>query len=274
MIHNTFKQWLQERRQPVPLGTWAMSASDACAEALAYVGFDFMVIDMEHVPLEMVDAIGLLRTLAGTPMGKSQPIVRLAWNDPILVKRILDGGAQTIMFPFIQNEQEAEQAVRSTKYIKDGNNGFRGVAAVHRASLYGAIPDYLQVANESIAVILQIETLQALSRLDKIAKVPGVDAIFIGPGDISANMGYLGQVGHAEVQKVLQDAARQCKALNVPCGIVGATPEMVRRYVDWGYDFVAIGSDMSMLTSKARENIALVRATDTPTQANMSNSAY
>ncbi len=274
MLNNTFKTWLKTGRKTAPLGTWAMSASNTCAEALAYTGFDFLVIDMEHAPIDVIEAISLLRTLAGTPLGRSQPIVRLAWNDPILVKRMLDGGAQTLMFPFIQNEIEAKQAVQSTRYPKDNNQGFRGVAAVHRGSLYGAIPDYLNTANDHITVILQIETISAFKNLSKIAQVPGVDAIFIGPGDISADMGFLGQVGHPEVQALLQEVPKQCRDLNMPCGIVGATPEMVKRYIEWGYDFVAIGSDISLLTSKAKENIALIRGADETQTESKNNSVY
>lgn len=267
LLHNQFKQWLQQQRQPVPVGTWMMTASAAVSEALGFAGFDFLVLDMEHVPVDSADAVTLLRTLAGTPVNQGQVVVRLPWNDPIIVKRMLDGGATTLMFPFIQNAQEAAAAVASTRYPIADNGGTRGCAAVHRGSRYGQLPDYLQQANAANCVIVQIETPEALERLPEIAAVEGVDAIFIGPGDLSANMGHLGNVAHPDVQSALQQGVTLCHQLGKPCGIVLGNPEMVRGAIAMGYDFVAIGSDMSMLLARAREQLAAVRGDNVQTQS-------
>lgn len=258
-LENTFKSWLQQRRQPVPLGTWMMTGSPAVAEAMGYVGFDFLVLDTEHVPVDSADAISIMRALAGTPTREGQVVVRLPWNDPIIVKRMLDGGVHTLMFPFIQNAEEARQAVASTRYPLNGNGGTRGVAAVHRGSRFGAIPDYLKKANAANCVILQIETPEALSKLPEIAEVDGVDAIFVGPGDLSANMGHIGDIAHPEVKTALQHAVKVCHAANKPCGIVLGTPELVAEAISWGYDYVAVASDMSMLLARARDQIATIR---------------
>ncbi|WP_220789301.1 HpcH/HpaI aldolase family protein [Craterilacuibacter sinensis] len=256
---NQFKAWMQERRKPVPLGTWMMTHSAQVSEAMGFAGFDFLVLDMEHVPVDSADAVTIMRALEGTPTKGGQIVVRLPWNDPIIVKRLLDGGATTLMFPFIQNADEARSAVASTRYPLDGNGGTRGCAAVHRASRYGAIPNYLKTANDSVCTIMQIETPEALANIPAIAAVEGVDAVFIGPGDLSANMGYLGNIANEDVRHALKTGVDAVHAAGKPCGIVLGNPEMVRWAIELGYDFVAIGSDMSMLLARAKEQIAAVR---------------
>jgi 2-keto-3-deoxy-L-rhamnonate aldolase RhmA len=248
---NRFKRAL--RGPTAPLGTWLMSAAPATAEALGCAGFDFLVVDTEHVPLDATQTIEMLRTIAGTP---ASAVTRVAWNDPVLVKRALDAGAQSLMFPFVQDAEEARRAVASTRYPPDGT---RGVAAMHRASRYATVPDYLRRAGEEIAVVVQVETPAALDAIPAIAAVPGVDSIFVGPGDLSAAMGHLGDIAHADVQAALARAAGACRAANVPCGIVGPNPVMVRRFLDYGYTWVAVGSDMSMMVGRAGEWLGELR---------------
>lgn len=250
---NPFKLWLRGAGPRPPLGTWLMSAATAPAEAIGFCGFDFVVIDMEHVPVDVPQVADLLRAVAGTP---AQTIVRLPWNDQVMVKRVLDAGAQTLMFPYVQTAQEAQRAVSFTRYPPQG---VRGVAAIHRASRYGRVDGYLKQANEHICVIVQLETPQALQELPAIAAVPGVDALFVGPGDLSASMGRLGEVAHPEVQAALADAARAAREHNKPIGIVGQSPEVVRRLLAYGYDFAAVGSDMSMMTTRAVEFLTELR---------------
>ncbi len=256
---NRFKQAL--RAGPPPLGTWLMSGAPATAEALGCAGFDFLVLDTEHVPLDAAQTIEILRTIAGTP---ATAVTRVAWNDMVLVKRALDAGAQSLMFPFIQNADEARRAVAYTRYPPDG---IRGVAAMHRASRYATVPDYLRHAGSQIAVILQVETPAALDAMPAIAAVDGVDSIFVGPGDLSAAMGHLGDIAHADVHAALERAARTCRDLGMPCGIVGPNPAMVQRFLDYGYSWVAIGSDMSMMTGRAGEWLGQLRKTAAPPAA-------
>ena len=128
------------------------------AEAMGFCGFDFLVLDMEHVPIEVAEAISLLRAIAGTP---AEAVVRLSWNDQVLVKRMLDAGARSLMFPFIQTVEEARAAVSYTQYPP---HGIRGMAGIHRGSRYGRTPDYFKTAGEQIAVILQLETPEAVER--------------------------------------------------------------------------------------------------------------
>ncbi len=245
MPSNTFKQALLDGR--IVYGTWLMSGAPSTAEALGCAGFDFLVVDMEHVPVDTPEMIEILRTLAGTP---AQAVVRLPWNDMVMVKRALDGGAQNVMMPFVQNADEARRAVSYTRYPPEG---IRGVAAMHRASRYATIPNYLKDAGTQISVTVQIETLSALEQLPQIAAVPGVDSIFVGPGDLSASMGFLGDIGRAEVQDKLKQAAQMCKQLSKPCGIVGPNPEMVGKFLEYGYTWVAVASDMGLMVGRAQE---------------------
>lgn len=250
---NPFKRWLRGEGPKPPLGTWLMSGAPSTAEALGFAGFDFLVVDMEHAPVDVPQAIGLLQTIAGTP---AVPIVRLPWNDQVLVKRVMDAGAQTLMFPFVQNAEEARRAVSYTRYPPDG---VRGVAGMHRASRYGRAEAYLKRANEEVCVILQLETPEAVAALPEIAEVPGVDAVFVGPGDLSAAMGYLGNIGAPEVQEALAAAAEAAHRHGLPVGIVGPSPEMVRTFIGYGYDFTAIASDMALMMSRAVEVLTALR---------------
>jgi 4-hydroxy-2-oxoheptanedioate aldolase len=265
-IENRFKGWLKGQGPRPPLGTWLMAAAPATAEAMGYTGFDFLVVDMEHVPIEFSDLASILRAIGCTP---ADAVVRLAWNDQLLVKRALDAGAQTIMLPFVQNAEEARQAVSFAKYPPEG---VRGVAAIHRGSRFGRVTNYLKRANDEIAVIVQLETPEAIERLPEIASVPGVDALFVGPGDLSAAMGHIGNIGHPEVQTLIEKAAKDSHAAGKPVGIVGPNPDMVRRFIGYGYDFAAIGSDIAMMTGRASDWLGILR--DQPVQAAAPAAAY
>jgi 2-dehydro-3-deoxyglucarate aldolase/4-hydroxy-2-oxoheptanedioate aldolase len=253
MHPNRFKAWLSERPEQRPLGTWLMSGAPATAEAMGFCGFDFLVLDMEHVPIDLGETIGLLRAIAGTP---AEALVRLPWNDQVLVKRVLDAGARSVMFPFIQTAEEARRAVSYTRYPPDG---VRGVAAIHRGSRYGRVPDYLKTAGDGITVVMQLETPAAVERTAEIAAVDGCDALFLGPGDLSASMGRIGDIGHPEVQALIARAAELAHAAGKPIGIVGPNPEMVGRFLDYGYDWAAVASDMAMMTGRAVEWVAAMR---------------
>jgi 2-dehydro-3-deoxyglucarate aldolase/4-hydroxy-2-oxoheptanedioate aldolase len=187
--------------------------------------------------------------------------VRPPWNDMVMVKRAMDAGAQTLLFPYVQNADEARRAVASTRYPPEGT---RGVAGTHRASRFGTIGDYVRSAASEVCVIVQIETAFAVDQLEAIAAVPGVDSIFVGPADLSASMGHLGDVAHADVQAKLADAAKRSRAAGKPCGIVGGTPEQVARFLEYGYSWVAVASDMAMMVGRANEFLAKVRGSVAP----------
>ena len=253
---NGFKHMLAAGKPQ--FGAWLMSAAPSTAEALGCVGYDFLVVDMEHVPVDTPQMIELLRAVAGTP---ASPVTRVPWNDAVMVKRALDAGAQTLMFPFVQDEREAARAVAATRYPPDG---IRGAAGTHRGSRYGTIPDYFKIAARELCVIVQVETKHAVERIAAIAAVPGVDTIFVGPGDLSASMGHLGDVAHADVQAQLAHAAAECTRLGKPCGILAANPDMAARFAGYGYSWIAIGSDMSMMVTRAQEWLAKARGIAPP----------
>jgi 4-hydroxy-2-oxoheptanedioate aldolase len=251
-ITNRFKRRLAAGPS-APLGSWLMAAAPATAEAMGHVGFDFLVVDMEHVPIDLGDLAHILRAIGCTG---AAPVVRLPWNDQVTIKRVLDLGAETLMVPFVETAEEARAAVSFAQYPP---HGVRGVAAVHRASRFGRASDYLARAGEETFVIVQLETPQAIARLPEIAAVEGVDALFVGPGDLSAAMGRMGQVGHPEVQALIAEAARGAKAAGKPIGIVGPNPEMVARFLDYGYSFAAIASDVAMMTGRAADWLGTLR---------------
>ena len=247
MTANAFKAAVLDARGRPAIGSWLMSASAAVAEAMGHCGFDFLVVDMEHSPLHVANTMDVLRALAGTP---TAPLVRLAGHDQVTVKQVLDAGATSLMFPFVQTAEQARAAVSYTRYPPAG---VRGVAAMHRASRYGHAPDYLRTANEGIAVVIQLETPQAIERLEEIAAVPGVDSLFVGPGDLAAALGHIGDIGHEEVQELIARAAASARTAGKPIGIVGGNPSMVRRFLDYGYTWSAVSSDLAMLTGRAAE---------------------
>ena len=255
-LNNPFHELLA--RPAIPLGTWLMSGNSASAEAMGCVGFDWLVVDMEHVPVDYRDAYQILQAVAGTA---AHPVVRLAWNDGVMVKRALDIGAQTLMFPFVQSAEDARRAVASTRYPRAGQAvpGTRGFAAMHRGSRYGTIADYANRANDAISCLIQLETPAALEQLEAIAAVEGVDALFIGPGDLSATMGLIGNMAHPDLQAALKNAAQRARAVGKPIGIVGPTPEMVQQFIDYGYHYVAVASDMGMMMRQASAFFAALK---------------
>ena len=259
MTVNAFTAAVLERTDRPAIGSWLMSASAAVAEAMGHSGFDFLVVDMEHSPLSVATAIELLRALAGTA---AAPLVRLASADPVRVKQVLDAGAASVMFPFIQSAEQARAAVAYTRYPPAG---VRGVAGMHRGSRYGHTRDYLRTANEGIAVVVQLETPEAIDQLEPIAAVPGVDALFVGPGDLAAALGHIGDIGHAQVQALIARAAARARAVGKPIGIVGGDPQMVRRFLDYGYHWSAVSSDLALLTGRAAEWLEVLAQRQRPT---------
>jgi 2-keto-3-deoxy-L-rhamnonate aldolase RhmA len=199
------------------VGSWLMSASPLVAEAMGCAGFDWAVVDMEHTPLDQMEVIHLLQAIAGTPM---VPITRVPWNDTVMVKRVLDAGAQTIMFPFVQTVAEAQKAVAAAKYPP---HGVRGMAGMSRGSRFGTVKDYFKVANDAVSVVVQIESPEAMARVHDIASVEGVDSLFFGPGDLSGAMGHIGNLMHEDVIQLMSDGVKRCHAAGKPVGTVGGT---------------------------------------------------
>ena|ERR1041384_4968723 len=240
---NAFKHAIAAGKPQI--GLWSSLCSNIVAEVIGAAGFDWIVLDSEHSPNEIPN---LMSQLQAMQQGTATPVVRPAWNDAVLAKRALDIGAQTLLFPYVQNVEEAKRAVASTFYPPQG---IRGVAVATRAGRYGRTPGYLTKANAEICVLVQVETRAALNELDAIAMVDGVDGVFIGPSDLAASFGHLGNPQHPDVQKAIQDAVSRLKKLGKPAGILTSNEEEARRYIEWGYVFVAVGSDIGLLRQSA-----------------------
>ena len=242
---NAFKHALAQGK--LQIGLWSSLCSNIAAEIISESGFDWMLLDTEHSPNEIPDLVQQLQAMQRAS-STATPIVRPAWNDAVLIKRILDIGAQSVLIPYVQNADEARAAVASTRYPP---KGIRGVSVAARASRYGRTPGYLTKANDEICVLVQVETRAALSELDAIARVEGVDGVFIGPSDLAASLGHLGNPQHPDVQKVIEECARRLRALGKPAGILTGNDEEIRRYIGWGYQFVAVGADVGILRGAA-----------------------
>jgi len=236
---NLFKHAIAAGR--LQIGLWSSLASNIAAEVVSDAGFDWILFDTEHSPNEIP---GLLGQMQAAARGTASAIVRPAWNDAVLIKRVLDIGAQSILVPYVQNAAEARRAVAAVRYPPAG---IRGVAAASRASRYGRVTDYLKRADGEICLLVQVETRTALDALEAIAAVDGVDGVFIGPSDLSASFGHIGNPQHAEVQAALEQSVNRLKAVGKPAGILTLSEEEARRYIGWGYTFVAVGSDIGLL---------------------------
>ena len=244
---NTFKQAIRAGRQQI--GLWVSLASAYSAEIVAGSGFDWLLLDGEHSPN---DPPRILEQLHAASAYDVSAIVRPAWNEKVLIKRYLDVGCQSFLVPYVQSAEEARAAVEAVRYPP---HGVRGVAGTTRASRFGRIADYARRAEEEICMLVQIETRAGLDALEAIAKTDGIDGVFIGPADLAAGLGHLGEIGHAEVQSAIRDAIARIKACGKPAGILATDEASSRRYMEWGTTFTAVGMD-AMILAKETEKLA------------------
>jgi 4-hydroxy-2-oxoheptanedioate aldolase len=236
---NTFKHALAAGKPQI--GLWLSLASNYSAEVCAGSGFDWLLLDTEHSPNEIDMVLGQLQAIAPYP---SHAVVRVAWNDPVIVKRTLDVGAQTLLFPFVQDAAEAARAVAATRYPP---RGIRGVAGTTRATRFGRVKDYAKRAHEETCVLVQVETQEAVDAIESIAKVDGVDGIFIGPADYHASLGHTGETANPAVLPKIDDAIRRIRAAGKAPGILTPDEKLARRYLELGALFVAVGADVGLL---------------------------
>jgi 4-hydroxy-2-oxoheptanedioate aldolase len=240
---NRFKAAL--RAGEPQIGLWSALCSNIVAEIIAGAGFDWIVIDTEHGPNEIPGVLAQLQAMA---KGTAEPVVRCAWNDAVMIKRILEVGGRSLLVPFVQNAGDARQAVAAARYPP---RGVRGFSAAPRANLYGRVADYHLHAHEDTCVLVQVETRAALGEIEAIASVDGVDGIFIGPGDLAADLGHLADPGHADVQAAIADSCSRIRAAGKPAGILASKPDDPARYLEMGFTFVAVGSDVGVLARGA-----------------------
>lgn len=240
---NHFKHAIQSGHRQI--GLWSHLCSNISTEILAGCGYDWLLLDMEHSPNELPAILGQLQAMSG---GSATPIVRPPWNDMVTLKRLLDIGVQTVLIPYVQSEQEARDAVAFTRYPPHGVRGFAGAP---RASGYGRVKDYAHRCNDELCVLVQVETVQGLQNLEAIARVDGIDGVFVGPGDLAAALGHLANPKHPDVLAAVEDAIARIRACGKPAGILTGDEELARRYVELGCLFVAVGADQNVLRNGA-----------------------
>lgn len=238
------------------IGLWSTLASPYVTEMLAGSGFDWMLLDTEHTPSDVPLMLQQLQALDAEPARHTAAVVRPAWNDPVLIKRYLDIGAQTLLLPFVQNADEARAAVAATRYAPQGARGMGGSV---RASRFGRDTAYAHGAAQELCVLVQVETAEALTHIEAIAAVPGVDGIFIGPADLAASMGHAGQSGHPEVRAAIAEAITRIRAAGRAPGILVTDEAWARECLDQGALFVAVGIDMLLLRQAADALAARLR---------------
>jgi 4-hydroxy-2-oxoheptanedioate aldolase len=244
---NNFKRSLAAGRQQI--GLWVSLASAYSAELVAGSGFDWLLIDTEHSPNEVDNTLLQLQAVAPYPVSA---IVRPAWNDKVLIKRHLDIGAQTLLVPYVGNAAEAAAAVSAVRFPP---HGVRGVAGTTRASRYGRVADYARRAAQEICLLVQVETREGLDNLEAIARTDGIDGVFIGPADLAAGLGHLGDIPHAEVQSAIRDGIARIRKCGKGAGILATDEPTARRYMEWGTTFTAVGLD-AMILAQETEKLA------------------
>ncbi len=242
---NPFKKALHEGKQQI--GCWAGFADPYATEVLATANFDWLVIDGEHAPNDIRSLMAQLAILDGK---HSHPVVRLPVGNDWLIKQALDIGAQTLLIPMVETAEQARDLVRASLYPPHGIRG--SGAALARASRFSDIPDYVKTANDQIMVIPQVETVKGMQNLEEILKVDGIDAVFIGPSDLAADMGYLGDTTQQQVQDTIKAAIMVIAAAGKSPGILAVEDAAARRYAEWGAKFIAVGIDVVMLAKTAR----------------------
>lgn len=248
MYSNTGKQRLL--RGEKLSASWVQMASPIACEIMAQAGFDILVIDAEHAPIDPINMVSLLHACQGYP---AMPMARAPWNDLVAIKRLLDCGVQGLHIPYVSTPEEALHAVRACKYPPQGN---RGIAGSPRACGYGQNRgQYLQRANDELLIMLAIETPEGVANVEKLMAVEGVDGIFIGPMDLSTTMGYFGQPNHPEVQKLIRTAEEKILAAGKLMGTTAGNAAAAQALYERGYSYVIFDSDSGTLAAIARKEV-------------------
>jgi 2-dehydro-3-deoxyglucarate aldolase len=240
---NSFRRALRARNPLI--GCWASLANNITTEILGYAGFDWLLIDGEHAPNDWASFIGQLQALKDS---SSAPVVRPQWGEPVIIKRLLDIGFYNFLMPYIESADEARALVEATRYPPQG---IRGVGTVHRSIKYGYVPDYFTRINDEISVVVQIESRKGVENVEAIAAVEGVDGLFIGPSDLSADYGVLGQITHPEVVRAMERVVAAGRVAGKAVGILTSEKD-ARRYLDMGMTMVAVGGDVGIFKSATK----------------------
>lgn len=245
---NTFKQNLKDGKTQI--GCWVGLADAYCAEISATAGFDWLLVDGEHAPNDLRSTLAQLQIIDASD---SHPVVRVPIGETWLIKQVMDAGAQSLLIPMVESAEQAKELVKATRYPP---HGVRGVgAALARASRFSAIPDYVETADQEICLLLQVESRAGMAELDDILAVDGVDGVFIGPSDLAADMGYLGQSNAPEVVDAISDALVRIRAADKAAGILVVDKDSIEKYRKLGANFLAVGIDVTVF-AKAMRSLA------------------
>jgi 2-dehydro-3-deoxyglucarate aldolase len=228
------------------IGCWASLASPIVTELLGTIGFDWLLLDAEHAPNDVLTLIPQLMALKDST---SAPVVRPPANDSVVIKRLLDAGFSNFLIPFVDSADDARRAVAATRYPPQG---IRGVSVSQRANRYGSVPNYFEIANDNVCVVVQIESRTAVEQIDEILAVEGVDAVFVGPSDLAASYGHLGKPGAPEVQQAIAHVFARAQAAGKASGILAPVQADSERYLAMGSSMVAVCADMGLLKGAAQ----------------------
>jgi len=237
-LPNSFKRRLHAGETLI--GCWCSLANPITTEVLGLAGFDWLLLDGEHAPNDVTTFIPQLMALKDSA---SAPVVRPSWNDAVEIKRLLDAGFYNILVPFVQTAEDARRAVAATRYPPAG---IRGVSVAQRNNRFGTVADYFRDIDAQITVLVQIESRAGLDAAAEIAAVDGVDGVFVGPSDLAAALGHLGNANHPDVQQAIAAAFAAVKTVGKSLGILAPVEADARRYLEMGATFVAVGSDLGV----------------------------
>ncbi|WP_147198662.1 aldolase/citrate lyase family protein [Pantoea sp. CCBC3-3-1] len=238
-LENHFKTTLTHQHRTI--GCWGSSSSPIVTELVGLCGFDWVMFDCEHSPNDVINLAPQLMALKGT---HTQAMVRPYFNDPVLLKRLLDIGVTNFLIPMVENAEDAKRAVAATRYPAQG---MRGLAVSHRGNYFGMMDDYLPRINSNIGVVVQIESAKAVANLEAILQVEGVDGIFIGPSDLSTSLGHIGNATHPEVVSAIHHIIKTSKQYGKAIGTVSFDVQTVKNYFQQGLSFIAVTSDLGAL---------------------------
>ncbi|MDP3701692.1 MAG: HpcH/HpaI aldolase/citrate lyase family protein [Hylemonella sp.] len=264
---NPFKQAIANRQAQI--GLWVNLANPISTEICAGAGFDWLLLDGEHSPNTLSTLLAQLQAVAAYPATHAIGRVPLGHGEAgtALIKQFLDLGFQTLLVPMVDTAEQAAALVQAMRYPQDdGKGGIRGMAGA-RASRWGRYPNYAKEANEQVCLLVQVESKTALDNLEAIAATPGVDGVFIGPADLSASLGYIGQATHPEVQKAIDDAIRRIVKCGKAAGILISDETLARHYLEIGASFVAVGLDTQILVRQTSALAALYKGDVKPLAA-------
>ena len=229
------------------IGCWCSLANPITTEVLGLAGFDWLLLDGEHSPNNVTTFIPQLMALKDSA---SAPVVRPSWNNPVEMKRLLDAGFYNFLVPFVQTADDARRAVAATRYPPAG---VRGVSVSQRSNRFGTVADYFRDINEHISVMVQIESRAGLDAAAEIAAVEGVDGVFVGPSDLAAALGHLGNPNHPSAQAAIAAVFDAAKSARKAIGILTPVEADARRYLAMGATFVAVGSDLGVFRGATQQ---------------------